>query len=132
LQCKRVVARLPLLAEKADDGALFSMRAGKHIANCLRCQAELAKYGRLRRELALLAKDTRWHPAPGVVLAGGTNNLLSANMRWHPAPGVVLAGFSEARRSARRGGLLSRLAQGRKLLTNGLRPMLRPKGGAIS
>jgi hypothetical protein len=132
LQCKRVVARLPLLAEKADDGALFSMRAGKHIANCLRCQAELAKYGRLRRELALLATDTRWHPAPGVVLAGGANNLMPTEMRWHPAPGVVHAGFSQARKSTRRGGLLSRLAQGRKLLSNGLRPMLHPKKGAKS
>jgi anti-sigma factor RsiW len=52
VQCEQVDQRLPGLAEDTRDG---SRRARAHLRRCLRCQAELARYRRLRRACRTLA-----------------------------------------------------------------------------
>lgn len=42
------------LAGSVDDGSVLSMPAGRHLESCLRCQAELAQYRKLRRAMASL------------------------------------------------------------------------------
>jgi hypothetical protein len=54
------------LAASADLRELGDRRARKHVETCLRCQAELARYRRLLRTLALLR--TRYaEPTPGLL-----------------------------------------------------------------
>ncbi len=43
-----------------DDGTVLDSSSSEHIEQCLRCQAELSHYRRLRRTLRALAE----HPAP--------------------------------------------------------------------
>jgi len=52
MQCDEVGAQL---ASVVDGTASLDRRAAKHAAGCLRCQAELAHYRRLRRTLRQLA-----------------------------------------------------------------------------
>ncbi len=57
--CEEVTALLPGMVDgdlDADDHAV------RHIETCLRCQAELARYRRLLRTLALLRRGTRSRP----------------------------------------------------------------------
>lgn len=57
-----------------DDADDLSGRRGEHAATCLRCQAEAAKYRRLRRSLATLAGVVELAP-PG--LAGLVNQAVT-------------------------------------------------------
>jgi len=60
--CDEVTALLPALV----DGDDADPQAALHIETCLRCQAELARYRRLLRTLALLR--TRYaEPTPGLL-----------------------------------------------------------------
>ena len=61
--CDEVTALLPGMVDgdgEADDDAL------RHIETCLRCQAELARYRRLLRTLALL-RSRYAEPTPGLL-----------------------------------------------------------------
>jgi anti-sigma factor RsiW len=46
------------------DVSPFSARLDRHVGTCLTCQAELARYGRLRRQLASLAEVVSAAPEP--------------------------------------------------------------------
>ena len=61
MQCDEVTALLPGLVDGELD---VDLEAERHVETCLRCQAELARYRRLLRTLALLR--TRYaEPTPG-------------------------------------------------------------------
>ncbi len=51
------------LAAAADDATPLSVDASRHVGRCLRCQAELAQYRKLLRELAGL-RGAQVLPAP--------------------------------------------------------------------
>ena len=62
MRCDEITPLLPGLV----DGDPVSFEVQRHIDSCLRCQAELARYRRLLRTLALLR--TRYaEPAPGLL-----------------------------------------------------------------
>jgi anti-sigma factor RsiW len=69
VRCESVAARLPSLLDDVD--ALAPAQA-RHLGECLRCQAELAQYRRLRRLMGTMAGDRATVPAGAVaeVLAG--------------------------------------------------------------
>ena len=52
MTCKAVRVRLPSI----DDPELLASPMAAHIAACLRCQAEVARYRRLYRSLGSLAE----------------------------------------------------------------------------
>ena len=54
------------LAEMADGQHMLEAHASKHFETCLRCQAELAQYKKLRRALASL-REHRFAPDEGLV-----------------------------------------------------------------
>lgn len=60
MQCDDVGAQL---ASVVDGSSSLDRRAAKHAAGCLRCQAELAHYRRLRRTLRQLAYEPVAVPA---------------------------------------------------------------------
>ena len=60
MRCDDVGAQL---ASVVDGGTTLDRRAAKHAAGCLRCQAELAHYRRLRRTLRQLAFEAVPVPA---------------------------------------------------------------------
>ena len=62
MRCDEVTTLLPGMV----DGEPIAYEAERHIETCLRCQAELARYRRLLRSLALLR--TRYaEPTPGLL-----------------------------------------------------------------
>jgi anti-sigma factor RsiW len=62
MRCDEITPLLPGLV----DGDPVSFEVQRHIDSCLRCQAELARYRRLLRTLALLR--TRYaEPTPGLL-----------------------------------------------------------------
>jgi anti-sigma factor RsiW len=62
MRCDEVTPMLPGLV----DGEPMSFEVQRHIDTCLRCQAELARYRRLLRTLAMLR--TRYaEPTPGLL-----------------------------------------------------------------
>ena len=63
MRCDEVVIVIP---ELVDVGATTNMAVERHLQSCLRCQAELARYRRLLRMLAMLR--TRYvEPNPGLL-----------------------------------------------------------------
>lgn len=79
------------------DVSGLSSRLETHVASCLSCQAEMARYGRLRRQLASLAEVVERAPAPLVAAvehaigAGNATESLQAS-RSHPARVAAAAG----------------------------------------
>jgi hypothetical protein len=62
MRCDEVTMLLPALV----DGESVDINAERHVQSCLRCQAELARYRRLLRTLAMLR--TRYvEPSPGLL-----------------------------------------------------------------
>jgi anti-sigma factor RsiW len=53
----------------------FSAQLDRHVGSCLTCQAELARYGRLQRQLASLAEVVAEAPEP---LAGAVTRAIAA------------------------------------------------------
>jgi anti-sigma factor RsiW len=84
------------LAPSAEVAALAG-RIDGHIAFCLSCQAEMARYGKLRRQLASLADVVVEAPEPLAaavelaISAGGTSPS-SAARQSHPARVAAAAG----------------------------------------
>jgi anti-sigma factor RsiW len=63
MRCDQVATLLPSLVDGVDEANLAVER---HVQECLRCQAELARYRKLMRALELLR--TRYvEPAPGLL-----------------------------------------------------------------
>ena len=63
MRCDEVTALLPGLVDGEHDA---SRVAELHIETCLRCQAELARYRRLLRTLAML-RSRYVEPTPGLL-----------------------------------------------------------------
>jgi anti-sigma factor RsiW len=78
----------------------MSVLAGRleaHIATCLSCQAEIARYGRLRRQLAVLADVTLDAPARlvsavGHAISSGDDAADVGSRQSHPARVAAAAG----------------------------------------
>ena len=66
LTCAEVAARLPALVDGPVSGRRLDRRVGRHVEQCLRCQAEVAGYRRLLRTLHDLRTDVL-DPPPGAV-----------------------------------------------------------------
>jgi hypothetical protein len=62
MRCDEVTALLPGLV----DGEAVGFEAQRHVDTCLRCQAELARYRRLLRTLAMLRTQYA-EPTPGLL-----------------------------------------------------------------
>jgi anti-sigma factor RsiW len=63
MRCDEVAALLPSLLDGVDD---TNLAVERHVEQCLRCQAELARYRKLKRALEMLR--TRYvEPAPGLL-----------------------------------------------------------------
>jgi hypothetical protein len=73
----------------------FSARLDSHISACLTCQAELARYGRLRRQLAALAEVVSEAPQP---LAAAVATAISSDVAPLDTkrPSAHLAGVAAA------------------------------------
>jgi hypothetical protein len=54
VRCEAVAERLPAVL---DDPAALDADQADHVGQCLRCQADLAQYRRLRRTMATMASD---------------------------------------------------------------------------
>ena len=76
LKCKAVKGLGPDLATTDRLPAALA----QHAASCLRCQAEMARYRRLRRELGSLAASTE--PASPTILAG-VEQAIASEARQH-------------------------------------------------
>ena len=63
MRCDEIARILP---EAVDSGAAVELSVQRHIETCLRCQAELARYRRLLRTLALL-RSRYAEPTPGLL-----------------------------------------------------------------
>ena len=57
--CRVVQALAP-----SQGGGFLSVRLNAHVSTCLACQAEIARYGKLRRQLAALADVMVAAPEP--------------------------------------------------------------------
>jgi predicted anti-sigma-YlaC factor YlaD len=89
VRCEAVAARLPALLD--DEEALAPAQA-RHLGGCLHCQAELARYRRLRRMLGAMAGERA--PVP----PGAPSELLAALDAGHEPAGPARA--SGGRRAA--------------------------------
>ena len=83
-------------APTADLSGL-SRRLESHIDACLSCQAEMARYGRLRRQLAALADVVEEAPAPLVTavehaIGAGETGPSPSVRQLHPARVAAAAG----------------------------------------
>lgn len=84
-------------AAPSADLSSLSQRIERHIESCLSCQAEMARYGKLRRQLASLAEVVEEAPAPLVnaveqAIASGKPATDPDFARSHPARIVAAAG----------------------------------------
>ncbi len=62
MRCDEVTVLLPALV----DGEPVDAEVERHVSSCLRCQAELARYRRLLRTLAML-RSRYVEPTPGLL-----------------------------------------------------------------
>jgi hypothetical protein len=83
--CRQAASELPAVAA---GEASTSARAANHIAECLRCQAELAAYRRIMRHLRALRHDDV--PAPPGALAAVLAALEAAELSDHATTNRVL------------------------------------------
>jgi hypothetical protein len=60
VRCELVAERLPAAVD--EPGALDAVQA-EHLGQCLRCQAELSQYRRLRRTMGAMATEGRHLPS---------------------------------------------------------------------
>jgi hypothetical protein len=106
VRCEAVAERLPAAID--DVGALDAEQAD-HVGQCLRCQAELAQYRRLRRTLAAMATDARRVPddlATDVLV--GLDDALARRARHRTVAkqAAYLGGLAAAATAAGVGGVL--------------------------
>ena len=80
-----------------DGGSAAGEMVVEHVGECLRCQAELAKYRKLLRLLNQL-RSSRVEPPPGTV-----DDVLGADRAGRPAPGGPLCAQRAPARLCRSG-----------------------------
>jgi len=92
----------PLLAEVVDGSVDLDPRSSRHVAACLRCQAELAQYRRLLRTLSQLGDEPVAVPADLLALiyarldAGGTGAPWARRVAYAGALAATAAGAAGA------------------------------------
>lgn len=84
MRCKKVLERMPLLV---DDTIRENRRIKKHLSQCLRCQAELAKYRKMERFLDELAFEWRDIPPEEAGKQGVLASTSSALVFDNPSAG---------------------------------------------
>ena len=99
MRCDRLAELLPAFA----DGEHVDPSAHRHVEQCLRCQAEIARYRRLRRTLTGLRLE---HLTPPVDL------LVELRAGLDGAPGLDVDHHRDRRRVAYLGGLAAATAAG--------------------
>ncbi len=97
MRCERLASQLPGVV---DGGVALDEQRREHLAQCLRCQAEVARYRRLRRELAA----TAIHP---ISPPDGLLDALAGGYAERPAP---VTAHEHRRRAAYIGGLAATAA----------------------
>ncbi len=66
---------------------MLNARLDKHVSSCLSCQAEMARYGRLRRQLASLSEVVVEAPEP--LAAAVTAAIASGEAPIEPTRGIA-------------------------------------------
>ena len=99
MRCELVAERLPAAVD--EPGALDAEQA-EHVAQCLRCQAELAQYRRLRRTMGAMATGARPVPDDLTDVLVGLDDALARRARQR----------SVGKRAAYLGGLAAATAAG--------------------
>ncbi|GAC1356588.1 MAG: hypothetical protein NVSMB4_17170 [Acidimicrobiales bacterium] len=111
------------LATVVDGTSVLDRRAARHAGGCLRCQAELAHYRRLRRTLRQLADEP-------VAIPVGLDQAVIASLP-SGRPGLEVAPLASpsrpwARRAAYAGAVAATAAGAAALLANRRRLRLAP------
>ncbi len=99
MRCEAVAERLPAAVD--EPGALDADQA-EHVGQCLRCQAELAQYRRLRRTMAAMATESVPVPADLTDVLVGLDDALARRARQRTV----------GKRAAYLGGLAAATAAG--------------------
>lgn len=111
MRCDRVADVLPGLVDGADR---LDPAGRDHVEHCLRCQADLARYRRLRRELLALRPGTA--PVPADLLAELLAGLdIGDGRHRHVRRRAAYLGGIAAATAAGVGGVLVLAARGRRL-----------------
>ncbi len=79
--------RLVRTLAPSRDVRPFSVRIDGHVSACLTCQAELARYGRLQRQLASLADVVS--PAPEPLAAAVAGAIAASSEPSEPDRGIA-------------------------------------------
>jgi len=99
MRCEDVTALLPALV----DGEAVDLAVDQHVQSCLRCQAELARYRKLLRTLAML-RSRYAEPTPGLL---GETLAAITDAAEHGARRTLLSGRRIAYAGAIGGGALA-------------------------
>jgi hypothetical protein len=113
MRCDEVTVLLPGLV----DGEPASLEVQRHVDSCLRCQAELARYRRLLRTLAMLRTQYA-EPAPGLL---GETLVAITDAAEHGARRTLLSGRRLAYAGAIGGGALAATATAALLIARSRR-----------
>jgi anti-sigma factor RsiW len=113
MRCEDITPLLPGLV----DGDPMTFEVEDHIASCLRCQAELARYRRLLRTLSLL-RSRYAEPTPGLL---GETLAAITDAAEHGARRTLLSGRRLAYAGAIGGGALAATATAALLIARSRR-----------
>ena len=113
MRCERLAAQLPGLV---DGGVSLDEHRRAHLAHCLRCQADVARYRRLRRELGAIATHTIDPPEElfGALASGLADGSGSLTSRDHRRRAAYIGGLAAT--AAGVGGALVLAARSRRLV----------------
>ncbi len=113
MRCERLAAQLPGLV---DGGVSLDEHRRDHLTHCLRCQADVARYRRLRRELGAMAAHTLEPPEEllGAVASGLAGGSASPASRDHRRRAAYIGGLAAT--AAGVGGALVLAARSRRLV----------------
>jgi len=120
MRCDEVTPLLPGIV----DGEAVAFEAERHVQTCLRCQAELARYRRLLRSLALL-RARYAEPTPGLL---GETLAAITDAAEHSARRTLLSGRRLAYAGAIGGSALAAGATAAVLISRSRKRALRLAG----
>jgi hypothetical protein len=112
VRCDRLAETLPGVV---DDPALLDDRARAHVDACLRCQADLVRYRRLRLELAGWRHETIEPPSGLLEDLVLDLDELDLHRSWHPRRRAAYLGGIAAATAAGVGGVIVLAARSRRL-----------------
>ncbi len=99
--CRVVAQRIPLAGPDESFGATLDT----HVAECLTCQAEAARYRKLLRALSALSDDLE--PAPAGLAAAVESALDAASRRRRPPVGLSRVAAATGAVAATAAGMLA-------------------------